>query len=112
MKTDKVHVPLADDVDIDYLAENYELCGREIKNAVKNACVSAALRKKDIVSQQDFIDASMKLVEERTRVNMAKDQTQIGEDSVPDGRKILLKEALQNKIDSKKIEVINSNNIE
>lgn len=112
LKTDKVHVPLADDVDIDYLAENYELCGREIKNAVKNACVSAALRKKDIVSQQDFIDASMKLVEERTRVNMAKDQTQIGEDSVPDGRKILLKEALQNKIDSKKIEVINSNNIE
>lgn len=46
LKTDRVHVPLADDVDIDYLAENFELCGREIKNAVKNACVSAALRKK------------------------------------------------------------------
>ena len=112
LKTDKVHVPLADDVDIDYLAENFELCGREIKNAVKNACVSAALRKKDIVCQQDFVDACMKLVEERKRVNMAKDQTQIGEDSVSDGRKILLKEALQKKIDSKKIEVINNNNIE
>ena len=108
LKTDRVHVPLADDVDIDYLAENFELCGREIKNAVKNACVSAALRKKDIVCQQDFIDASMKLVEERTRVNMAKDQTKIGADPVSDERKILLKEALQKKIDSKKIETVNN----
>lgn len=44
----------------------------------------------------------MKLVEERTRVNMAKDQTKIGADPVSDERKILLKEALQKKIDSKK----------
>lgn len=112
LKTDKVHIPLADDVDIKYLAENFELCGREIKNAVKNACVSAALRKKDIVCQQDFIDASMKLVEERMRVNMAKDQTKIGDDSLPDEKKTILKEALQKKIDSRKIEVVRGTNIE
>ena len=52
-------MPLAGDVDIDYLAETYELCGREIKNVIKSACVAVALKKREIVSQQDFIHGSI-----------------------------------------------------
>lgn len=101
LKTDVIHVPLANDVDIDCLADNYELCGREIKNVVKNACVSVALKKKDIVSQQDFIYACEKAVDERKRVNSAKDQTRIGNDSSATDRKEL-SDAIQRKIDSEK----------
>ena len=108
LKSDKIRVPLADDVDFDYLAENYDLCGREIKNAVKNACVSAALRKKDIVCQKDFMDAAATAVEERIRVNSAKDQTKVGNETVSDEKKALLKDALQKKFDSGKISTIKS----
>lgn len=100
LKTDKVHVPLAADVNVDFLAEQYELCGREIKNAVKNACVSAALKKREIVSQQDFIAASTHAIDERNRVNSAKDQTKIGDSVSTEEKKERLKEAIQKKIDS------------
>lgn len=107
LMTDKIRIPLADDVDLDYLAENFELCGREIKNAVKNACVSVALRKGDIVSQKDFIDAADRVVKERTRVTAAKDQTKSKVEISEEGKKTL-KDALQKKIDSGEAEIINS----
>lgn len=109
LKTDKIHVPLAADVDLDYLADNYELCGREIKNVVKNACVSAALRKNGFVCQGDFKDAAARAIEERNRVNTAKDQTKIGSDAVSEEKKAILKEAIQKKLDEGKIEVVKSN---
>lgn len=112
LKTDKIHIPLAEDVDIDYLAEKYELCGREIKNVVKNACVSAALKKKDIVVQQEFVDACEKAIDERKRVNSAKDQTRIGSDSISAGEKDKLKEAIQRKIDSGTVDVVKTNSVE
>lgn len=108
LKSEKIHIPLSDDVDIDYLADNFELCGREIKNAVKNACVSAALKKKDIVTQSDFIDVAKKVVEERERVNSAKDQTKIGNETISVDKKGALKEAIQKKIDNGKVIEINS----
>lgn len=107
LKTDKIHVPLAADVNIDYLAETYELCGREIKNVVKNACVSAALKKREIVTQQDFIIACVKAVDERTRVNSAKDQTRIG-DTALDEKKERLKDAIKKKIDAGTIDIVKS----
>lgn len=100
LRTDKVHVPLATDVNVNFLAERYELCGREIKNVVKNACVSAALKKKEIVSQQDFIEASVKAIDERNRVNSAKDQTKIDDSISSEAKRERLKEMMQGKIDS------------
>ena len=100
LKTDKIHVPLGDDFDMDYLAVNYDLCGREIKNSVKNACISAALKKKEIVTQQEFVDACEKIIDERKRVNSAKDQTKINNDDVSEEKKEKLKAAIQRKINS------------
>lgn len=111
LKTDKIHIPLAKDVDVDYLANNYELCGREIKNVVKNACVSAALNTKDIVCQQDFIKAAERVIEERNRVNYAKDHTMIGNNVVASDTKGALKDIIQKKIDSGKIDVVKKDDL-
>ena len=111
LKTDKIHVPLAIDVNIDYLAETYELCGREIKNVVKNACVSAALRKQEIVTQQDFDTACVKAVDERIRVNSAKDQTKTGGISVSEEKRAGLKDAIQKKIDTGTVNIIKSDGV-
>ncbi len=109
LKTDQIHVPLAADVDVTYLAENYEFCGREIKNAVKNACVSAALKKQEIVTQQDFINACVNAVEERKRVNSAKDQTKMGDSVATEEKKERLKEAIQKKLDAGTIQGVDVN---
>ncbi len=37
----ELHIPLADDVDIRALAEQYEFCGRTIRDAVKWGCINA-----------------------------------------------------------------------
>lgn len=111
LKTDKIHVPLSTDVNIDYLAETYELCGREIKNVVKNACVSAALRKQEIVTQQDFDTACVKAVDERIRVNSAKDQTKTGGISVSEEKRAGLKDAIQKKIDTGTVNIIKSDGV-
>lgn len=112
LKTDKIHIPLATDVDVDYLAETYEFCGREIKNVVKNACVSAALKKQEIVTQQDFISACTNTVEERMRVNLAKDQTKMGDDSIDESKKERLKETIQKKIAAGTVNAVNAGNSE
>lgn len=112
LKTNKIHVPLSDDVNIDYLAEIYELCGREIKNVVKNACVSAALKRQEIVTQQDFVTACAKAIDERVRVNSAKDQTKTGDISSSDEKKASLKDAIQRKIDAGTVNIIKPDKIE
>lgn len=111
LKSEKIHIPLAEDIDINYLADNYEFSGREIKNVVKNACVSAALKKKDIVTQAEFINAARKAVEERKRVNSAKDQTKMGDEPVSAEKKEALKEAIQKKLDSGKVTIMDSKGV-
>ena len=106
LKTDKIHVPLSTDVNIDYLAETYELCGREIKNVVKNACVSVALKKNEIVTHHH--DG----VEQRENVNSAKDQTRIGDISASEEKKERLKDAIQKKINTGTINVVKPDAIE
>ncbi len=71
----KVRVPLSSDVDLPCLAEKYSFCGREIKNAVKNACIAAALNQKDFVSQNDFLAACEEINLEKTKVLNSTDHT-------------------------------------
>lgn len=44
--SDKIHVPLAADVDIPALAKTYEFCGRDIKSA----CIASALDNREVVA--------------------------------------------------------------
>lgn len=99
LKTEHIHIPLADDVNVEEIASEFELCGREIKNAVKNACISAALAKKDIVSHAELMTAARQILEERERVYAAKDQTNIKSPNISEAAQKDIKEVLQKKID-------------
>ena len=88
-KPHQLNIPLSEDVDTNVLAQNYDFAGREIRNAVVSACVSAAMAKRDFVSQIDFINACDKIVVEKKALEDAKDHT-VG--------KNLIKKALEEKI--------------
>lgn len=62
----KMNIPLADDVDTAELASIYEFSGRDIRNAVKDACITVAMnnRRNNIqksVSQTDLRKACEKI---------------------------------------------------
>lgn len=88
-KEHKLNIPLAQDVDTQTLAEQYNFTGREIRNAVVSACVSTAMSKRNIVAQDDFIKACEKIMDEKKALKKAKDYTN-GSD--------IIKKAIQEKI--------------
>ena len=98
LRTKVIHVPLADDVDIQVLSEKYEFCGREIKSAVKSACVAAALEKRDKVTQSDLLKACDITQEETLKVISANDHTASGNAPLRAEQKNALADALQQKI--------------
>lgn len=75
-KEHKLNIPLAEDVNTTDLAYKYDFAGREIRNAVVSACVSAALANHNEVTQADFINACDKIVVEKKALAEAKDHTQ------------------------------------
>lgn len=64
-KPHSLNIPLSNDIDTAKLAENFEFVGREIRNAVVSACVNSALHSKNVVTQEDFINACSKLIAEK-----------------------------------------------
>lgn len=74
-KKHQLNIPLAADVDTKALAEQFEFVGREIRNAVIGACVSAAMNGKDILTQADFVNACENIKKEREALASAKDHT-------------------------------------
>lgn len=93
-KPHQLNIPLDENVDTSILAENYDFSGREIRNAVVSACVSAALANHNIVCQEDFVKACNKIEAEKTALATAKDHTK----SEPSD---LIKKALVEKIKQK-----------
>lgn len=91
-KEHQLNIPLARDVNTDKLASEYDFVGREIRNAVVSACVGAALLERDVVTQEDFITACEKIVEEKNSLAQAKDHTK-SED--------ILKKAIMSKMKEK-----------
>ena len=98
LKSGNIRIPLADDVDIQAIASEFELCGREIKNAVKNACVSTALSKRELVCQNDLMNAAKQILDERERVYAAKDQTSSKSSNISESVQKDIKEVMQKKI--------------
>lgn len=97
----RLNIPLAEDVDVQYLAGAYEFAGREIRNAVINACVAAAMKQNDIVTQEDFIKACDKIVEEKAGVANASDHT------VNSKTNEALKQAVLDNLHSKNVSKVN-----
>lgn len=92
-----IKIPLASDVNTEELAEKYEFCGREIRKAVINACVSVAMRNCAIVQQNDFIKACEKIKYEEERLANAEDHTQSGR-AVSPSQKNIIQEAIKAKL--------------
>lgn len=74
-KEHQLNIPLASDVDTDELAARYDFVGREIRNAVVSACVNAAMERRAVLSQADFVEACDKILNERIALANAKDHT-------------------------------------
>lgn len=94
-----IHVPLSNDVDFSALSSEYEMCGREIKKSVLDACVKAAMAGKNEVNQNDLIQAAQKTILESAKVLNAEDHTKA---SINDKQQKVLKEAMQKCIDNEK----------
>lgn len=94
-----LRIPLADDIDLSQLAKDYVFCGREIKNSVRDACVTVALAGRDLVSQNDLIKSSEKTIAESAKVMNAEDHTKA---NLTEEQRTALKDAMQKKIDQEK----------
>lgn len=97
LKGPGLNIPLSSDIDIDELAEKYVFCGREIKNSVKDACVTVAMAGRNEVCQSDLIKAADKTKIESEKVLKANDHTKA---QISDEQKKELTDALQKKLDS------------
>ncbi|MBQ9209253.1 MAG: hypothetical protein IJ149_06685 [Oscillospiraceae bacterium] len=82
----------------DELAEKFVFCGREIKNSVKDACVTAAISGRDIVSQSDLLKASEKTKVESEKVLKADDHTK--SIKLKSEQSEAIKKAINDKIDN------------
>lgn len=98
LQGDGINIPLSDDLNIDELAEKFEFSGRQIKNAVKNACVSVAINKRNQVTQADLMKACETTKKESEDAVSAKDHTA----NVSQEQKDAIKNALQEKLDKAK----------
>lgn len=77
LRSKGIRIPLDEDVNIRILAEDYNFCGREIKNAVKSACIAVALARREKVAQRDFVKACDRTLAERVDMLSAHDHTSI-----------------------------------
>lgn len=100
LRTDTVHIPLAEDVDVLALSETYEFCGREIKSAVKSACIAAALDNRDEITQNDLIKACDITREETFKVTSANDHTVSRVAPLKVEQKTALMDAMQRKVEA------------
>ncbi len=109
----KLNIPLAGDFNIDELAKKYEFCGREIKKAVISACLRAAMSDHDQVSQEDFIAACDRIIQEEKALSSAKDNTVAGNKNLNPEQEDALKKVIKSKIEAEKMnEVQNVDNNE
>ncbi len=100
LRTNTIHVPLAEDVNITALSEIYEFCGREIKSAVKSACIATALDNRNKVTQTDLIEACDITREETLKVTSANDHTMSRTAPLKTEQQDILIDAMQQHIDT------------
>ncbi|MBQ7154117.1 MAG: 26S protease regulatory subunit [Synergistaceae bacterium] len=91
-----IRIPLSDGVNTSELAERYELCGRDIKKAVRDACVTAAINGKDTVAQEDFVRSCEQLISESKNLYEAEDYTASKREPIQlsDGLKRVIREKI------------------
>ncbi len=80
-----LHIPLQDDIDLDRLSE-FDFCGRDIRNAVKQACISTLLKGKERVDQEELVLASERTLLELSALAEATHRSHQGSGMTPMSR--------------------------
>lgn len=104
----QLSIPLSEDVDIDELSEKYDLCGRDIRNAVIDACVEACLRHKDKVDQECLRFGAQARVASNESVEKANDYTSIDKSDLS---KNIIAKTLNQQIQNGNYKAVNVNDI-
>lgn len=65
-----LRIPLAENIDLDVLSD-YDFCGRDIRNAVKQACISTVVKNKACVDQEELVQACERTKQELEDVKKA-----------------------------------------
>ena len=73
----QLKIPLAKDVNIKALSEKYEVCGRDIRNAVVNACVNARDKNMTELTNDIIIAAIEREIQRKNEIATAKDHTEL-----------------------------------
>lgn len=97
----ELKVPLAEDVDIHALAEEFPVVGRDIRNSVVDACVRAASNGQETVNM-DCLRIAVNAVVERNKTAMTADDHTRNVVQMTDQEKDFAVEALQKKLDEQK----------
>jgi len=71
----RLKIPLADDIDFKGLAQNYEVCGRVIRNVVVSACVEARSRGESPLTNDHLLAALHDEIKRAEKLLKAKDHT-------------------------------------
>lgn len=106
--SETLRIPLGEDVDTTVLGERFEFAGREIKNAVKKACISVALAKRESVVQADFIAACENIRNEINKAVNAQDHAAMRKS---ESQKVV-KEAMQNTLDKSKNNILSKEQLD
>lgn len=72
----QLNIPLADDINLQELAEKYAFVGRDIRNCVVNACVTLCMRGESKLSQAILIESADQLVNANNSIATTEDTTQ------------------------------------
>lgn len=105
-----VKIPLADNVDIDALGNEFVLCGRDIRSAVVDACVAARSKGMPQLDQETIRFAAQNIVKRNEEIAKEEDQTAIvrqksSKPISPEARKIIA-EAMDRQNEAEKVKTI------
>ena len=101
-------IPLSEDVDVQELAEEFDLCGRDIRNAVVDACVEACMRGMDKVDQDCLRFGARSRCESNAAIARADDHTLVRADVKSDSSVVagIIADEVQDKIDRGKSKTV------
>lgn len=101
----RLNVPLSTDVNLDAIAEKFEICGRDIRNSVVNACVEARRNGLTQVNHQCLCDAAAAIVKSNKDAMSAEDHTDAHnkgkEIEISDDQKKIIADTINKKIAEK-----------
>lgn len=109
-----LNIPLSDDIDLDVISGKYEMCGRDIRNAVVNACVNARMEGLDTVTQECLCAAAEKIQKSQNDAVQAEDHTKVNtkSDELTKEQKEALAGLMNKKIREQRNEEVKSNEAE